>query len=101
HTRFSRDWSSECALPISLFQEAFLGLWRGEIAHDRLNALVMSAGLDWRQVMVLRAYAKYMRQADSPFSSSYIERCVLDNVEIARLLVKLFETRHDPAFEGD
>ncbi|MQA05288.1 MAG: NAD-glutamate dehydrogenase [Streptosporangiales bacterium] len=84
-----------------LFQETFLGLWRGEIEIDRFNALVPYAGLDWRQVMVLRAYAKFLRQAESPFSSSYIERCVTGNVAITRLLVQLFEIRHDPRFDGD
>ncbi|MQA77122.1 MAG: NAD-glutamate dehydrogenase [Streptosporangiales bacterium] len=84
-----------------LFQDCFIGLWQGEVENDRLNGLVTSAGLDWRQVMVLRAYAKFLRQAETPFSSSYIERCVTGNVGIARSLVRLFEVRHDPAFDGD
>ena len=35
-----------------------------------------SAGLTWRQVIVLRAYAKYLRQAGTTFSQDYIERCL-------------------------
>ncbi len=35
------------------------------------------AGLTWRQAMVLRAYAKYLRQAGSTFSQEYIEQCLL------------------------
>ncbi len=31
------------------------------------------AGLTWRQATVLRAYAKYMRQGNSPFALDYIE----------------------------
>ncbi|MGH3094536.1 MAG: NAD-glutamate dehydrogenase [Streptosporangiales bacterium] len=84
-----------------LFCEAFRGLWRGEVENDRFNALVTGAGLSWRQVMVLRAYAKFLRQAQTPFSSSYIESCVTGNAGLARLLVRLFEVRGDPRFSGD
>src|SRR6185436_7962659 len=57
------------------------------------------AGLTWRQAMVLRAYARYLRQGGSTFSQNYIEECLTSNVHIARLLVRLFEARLDPGFE--
>ena len=60
---------------------------------------MLRAGLTWRQAMVLRAYAKYLRQGGSTFSQHYIEECLTSNVHIARLLVRLFEARFDPAFE--
>ncbi|KWX03473.1 NAD-glutamate dehydrogenase [Carbonactinospora thermoautotrophica] len=80
-----------------LFQEAFAATWSGEAENDGFNALVLRAGLSWRQVMVLRAYAKYLRQAGTTFSQDYIEECLNQNVPIARLLVNLFEARLDPA----
>ncbi|MDQ1665789.1 MAG: glutamate dehydrogenase [Actinomycetota bacterium] len=85
------------------FQEAFAAVWRGAAESDGFNALVLRAGLDWRQAMVLRAYAKYLRQAGSTFSQSYIEECLSSNVHIARLLLRLFEARFDPgrAAAGD
>lgn len=46
-----------------LFQDAFLSAWEGAIENDDFNRLTLLAGLDWREVSVLRAYAKYMRQA--------------------------------------
>ena len=49
--------------------------------------------------MVLRAYAKYLRQAGSTFSQDYIEECLASNVHIARLLVRLFEARFDPGHQ--
>jgi len=79
-----------------LFQEAFAAVWRGEAEGDGFNALVLRAGLTWRQAAVLRAYAKYLRQAGSTFSQDYLEQCLGTHVEIARLLVDLFETRFDP-----
>ena len=54
------------------------------------------AGLTWRQATVLRAYAKYMRQGNSPFALDYIEDALRSNVDITRLLVQLFEARFDP-----
>jgi glutamate dehydrogenase len=76
---------------------ALAALWRGEIEDDGFNALVLDAHLTWRQVVVLRAYAKYLRQAGNTFSQDYIERVLRSNVIITRLLVRLFESRFDPA----
>ncbi|NYI06192.1 NAD-glutamate dehydrogenase [Allostreptomyces psammosilenae] len=78
------------------FQEAFAAVWRGEAESDGFNELVLRAGLTWRQAMVLRAYAKYLRQAGSTFSQDYIEDALVHNVHAARLLVNLFEARFSP-----
>ncbi|GAA0404079.1 NAD-glutamate dehydrogenase [Microbispora corallina] len=79
-----------------LFQDAFAVLWRDEVENDGFNALVLAGGLTWEQAEILRAYAKYLRQAGSTFSQSYIERVLQGNVRLARLLVRLFEARLDP-----
>ncbi|RBQ17037.1 NAD-glutamate dehydrogenase [Spongiactinospora rosea] len=79
-----------------LFQDAFTALWRGEVEADGFNALVLQAGLTWEQVTILRAYAKYLRQAGSTFSLQYMQSVLAGNVRLARLLVLLFEARLDP-----
>ncbi|MBB5935289.1 NAD-glutamate dehydrogenase [Streptomyces zagrosensis] len=79
------------------FQHAFAAVWTGQAENDNFNELVLSAGLDWRQAMVLRAYAKYLRQAGSTFSQSYMEDTLRNNVHTTRLLVNLFEARMSPA----
>ena len=79
-----------------LFQDALRAVWDGYNEIDGFNALVLSAGLTWRQATVLRAYAKYMRQGNSPFALDYIEDALRNNVDITRLLVQLFEARFDP-----
>src|SRR6266702_2566768 len=81
----------------NLFQDALTALWRGEVEDDGFNALVLDANLSWRQVVVLRAYARYLRQARSAFSQDYTERVLRSNPAVARLLVMLFESRFDPA----
>ncbi|MGW1544162.1 NAD-glutamate dehydrogenase [Streptomyces sp. NPDC002309] len=78
------------------FQEAFAASWTGKAENDGFNALVLSAGLTWRQAMVLRAYAKYLRQASSTFSQDYMEDTLRNNVHTTRLLVSLFEARMSP-----
>ncbi len=78
------------------FQEAFAATWTGQAENDGFNSLVLSAGLNWRQAMVLRAYAKYLRQAGSTFSQDYMEDTLRHNVHTTRLLVSLFEARMSP-----
>jgi glutamate dehydrogenase len=75
---------------------ALAALWKGEIEDDDFNSLVLDAGLTWRQVVVLRAYAKYLQQAGTTFSSGYIARVLRSNPVIARRLIRLFESRFDP-----
>ncbi|MFD9484916.1 NAD-glutamate dehydrogenase [Streptomyces sp. NPDC059991] len=78
------------------FQEAFAATWTGAAENDGFNSLVLRAGLNWRQAMVLRAYAKYLRQAGSTFSQDYMEDTLRDNVHTTRLLISLFEARMSP-----
>jgi glutamate dehydrogenase len=78
------------------FTAAFAAAWSRLTENDGFNALVVRAGLTWRQVTVLRAYAKYLRQGGTPFSQSYIEQVLNRNPQLARLLVKLFEASFDP-----
>jgi glutamate dehydrogenase len=78
------------------FSDAFLGVWRGELENDGFNALVLRAGLTGREISVLRAIAKYLRQAGIAFSDRYMEQTLLRHPEIAALLVQMFIARFDP-----
>ena len=82
------------------FQDAIRAVWNGYNEIDGFNALVLAAGLTWRQATVLRAYAKYMKQGNSPFAVDYIEEALRANTDITRLLVQLFEARFDPGRNG-
>ncbi|HEY0902456.1 MAG TPA: NAD-glutamate dehydrogenase [Marmoricola sp.] len=84
-----------------LFQDTVLAVWEGRSESDGFNALVLAAGLTWRQALLLRAYAKHMRQGGTPFAQDYIEDALRNNVDITRLLVQLFEARFDPGRSGD
>ena len=80
----------------NLFEDAFEQVWTGEIESDDFNRLVLRAQLAAREVTILRAYAKYLRQVGSTFSDAYIERALTGNPTIARKLVELFVARFDP-----
>ncbi|MFC4147995.1 NAD-glutamate dehydrogenase [Micromonospora mangrovi] len=81
-------------------ENAFAAAWRGEAEVDGFNELVLRAGLTWRQVVVLRAYAKYLRQAGTVFSQDYMESTFIAYPQIAKLLVELFETRLAPGSQS-
>jgi glutamate dehydrogenase len=80
------------------FKEAFAAAWSGEIENDGFNRLLFAASLNAREVMILRAYCRYLLQTGVPFSQAYMERTLAANSGIARNLVRLFETRFEPAF---
>ncbi|MGB7983199.1 MAG: NAD-glutamate dehydrogenase, partial [Candidatus Nanopelagicales bacterium] len=83
------------------WEQAFLACWDGRAEADGFHGLVTEAGLDWRRISVLRAYARYLRQIGSTFSGAYIENATLANPRIASLLIQLFQTRFDPDLVGD
>ena len=83
------------------FETAFAKTWGGETENDGLNRLVLAAGLDFRQVTCIRVICKYLLQTGIPYSQAYMERLLADHAPIARLLVRLFETRFDPQQNPD
>ena len=78
------------------FEEAFSRVRSGEIESDGFNGLVMLAGLHWREVVVLRALCKYLRQTGITFSQEYMERTLAAHPALAALIVRLFMARFDP-----
>ena len=82
------------------FVETLGHLHTGMLENDGLNRLVLRAGLGWREIAVLRSYAKYLRQAGIPFSHEYMERTLSAFPAIAHGIVDLFQARFDPAL-GD
>ena len=83
-----------------IFEDALTALWNGQTEDDGFNTLVLTAGLTWREVTLLRACAKYLRQGGMRFSEDYVQRVLRSNGAITRLLIRLFESRFDPARQG-
>ena len=93
--QLEHGWQVDVAEVRQRFQETFARVWSGEIEDDSFNNLVL-IGLDWRQVAILRAYARFLMQINAPFSQAYVAQTMAANPAIVRLLVDLFETRFDP-----
>jgi glutamate dehydrogenase len=79
-----------------LLEEAFHSVWAGKTESDGFNRLVVTANLPSRDIVILRAIAKYLRQAGVSFSQPYVESALAKNPAIAVKLVELFRTLHDP-----
>ena len=82
------------------FSQAALAAFGGQCEIDALNRLVLSAGLTWRQVAILRAYRRYRRQVGIGYSTEYLNDAVCENPEAAAGIVELFEAKFDPHREA-
>lgn len=79
-----------------VFQDAFFNIWSGRAENDEFNRLVIGARLNWREVAMLRAYARYNQQIRFGFSQPYIADTLSRHLYITRLLVALFRARFEP-----
>jgi glutamate dehydrogenase len=77
-------------------QTALLLLHAGRIENDRLNALVLSAGLDWRQVDLLRTYVNHGVQIGTAASRGALVQALAAAPQSARLLCEYFAAKFDP-----
>jgi glutamate dehydrogenase len=80
----------------SRLEDAIHAVIAGVAENDGFNRLIVTGGLPWRDVTILRAAAKFLRQAGFSFSQDYIEKALARNSAIAALVVELFRVRHDP-----
>jgi glutamate dehydrogenase len=105
---YLHDFGMRSARPIpdveavkSVTEEALLRIARREIDNDGFNRLTPFAALAPDAVVVLRAYAKYLKQVGFTFSQAYIEQTLAAHPAIASGLIDYFRTRFDPAFAGE
>ena len=84
-----------------LFADAFLSVWYGYAENDPFNKLILGAGLAWRDISMLRAYAKYLKQLRFGFSHFSIAKTLLDHNKLVKEIVLLFKRRFDPSCAFD
>lgn len=78
------------------FSKAFLNIWNGRAENDSYNKLVLQAKLTWREVAMLRGYAKYMKQTQFGLSLEYIAETLIQYTQITDNLSELFSARFNP-----
>jgi glutamate dehydrogenase len=77
-------------------EAAFLVVMRGRAENDGYNALVLSAGLMWRDVALIRTISRFLRQIHVPYSEGYMWATLIKHESIAADLIRLFAARFDP-----
>jgi glutamate dehydrogenase len=82
-------------------EAALMAIFRGQAESDAFNALILEAGLGWREAAMLRALSRYAQQIRVPFSHSYMAETLRRHAEVAVRLVSLFEARFHPAHGDD
>ena len=81
------------------FEETLIEIWRGHIANDAFNALVLASRLTYREVEILRTYSHYLRQVGFPYSLAYIAEALRKHPAASRSIVDAFIARF--AIDGD
>ena len=83
------------------FENAFARIWAKDIENDGFNRLTLAAGIASDEIVMLRAYAKYLKQTGFTFSQQYIENTLANHAGITEELVGLFHSRFNPALDED
>ncbi|WP_068084816.1 NAD-glutamate dehydrogenase [Polycladidibacter stylochi] len=79
----------------------FLAAWFGTAESDGYNALALTAEMGWRDIAMLRALSRYLRQTGILYSEDYMWGTLNRFPEISKLLVELFHTRFNPALQEE
>jgi glutamate dehydrogenase len=108
-----RYWVQEFSLIYSLsmdidldevkeeFEDAFGRIWYGEAESDSFNRMLLGTRLSWREIALLRAYSRYLRQVQFRYSVDYIAETMANHLHVTAGIVELFLTRFSPVFDGD
>ncbi len=84
-----------------MLQRAIAPIWQGLADNDSYNQLILRAGMDWREVALLRAYGRYMKQLRFGFSQHFIADTLSRHLTLARLLLSYFRARFEPEIPLD
>ena len=101
HLRHTRGDEIDVQSISTRFEECFMQVLDGNAENDGFNRLVLSAGLNWREIALIRCYAKYLLQLALPFSQDYLEDVVVERADFVRLLLKQFATQFDPTTRAE
>src|SRR5262249_6044301 len=74
----------------------FMTVMRGRAENDGYNALVLEAGLQWRDVALVRTLSRYLRQAKVAYSQDYMWATLRKHAAVAADILHLFHARFDP-----
>jgi glutamate dehydrogenase len=83
-----------------LIERAIAAVLEGRAENDPFNQLLVGAGLKPRDVVLFRAWFRYLRQTGLSYSLMTVVDALRRAPNVARGLIALFDAQHDPAVEG-
>nr|MDP8994208.1 NAD-glutamate dehydrogenase [Pseudomonadota bacterium] len=84
-----------------LVERAIAAVLEGRAENDAFNQLIVATGLQPREVVLFRAWFRYLRQIGLSYSMITVVEALRRAPEVTRSLIALFDAMHDPAFDGD
>ena len=81
-------------------EEGLEKIWSNNIENDTFNSLILYIGFNYREVVLLRAYTKYLSQINFPFSTECILKTLVKYSDLTRNIVKLFDVRFYPSLDN-
>src|SRR5690554_1688491 len=79
-----------------IFEELFHRVWYGEAENDAFNRMLITSYMSWREIALLRTYARYMRQIRFSNSQTFISNTLVNHVDLTRILLEYFDVRFNP-----
>ncbi len=80
-------------------ESCFLAVMNCATENDGYNALVLTTGLPWRDVAIIRTISRFLRQIRVPYSQDYMWATLRKHSRIAADVVALFHMRFDPRLQ--
>src|SRR5690554_1782436 len=79
-----------------IFEELFHRVWYDEAENDAFNRMLITSYMSWREIALLRTYARYMRQIRFSNSQTFISNTLVNHVDLTRILLEYFDVRFNP-----
>lgn len=93
------DYPLETMTP--LIETLLEQVWLGKTEDDDFNILAIKSAMTWDEIVILRAYGKYLRQLGLGYTPDYIANCLVQHSSLAVMLIEIFKLQFDPASGGD
>ncbi|WP_019222970.1 NAD-glutamate dehydrogenase [Bartonella rattaustraliani] len=78
--------------------ETFEAIWSQDADNDAFNALTQTAELNWREIVILRHYGRYLQQAGIPYSQDRVAQTLNVYPDIAKDLYALFHLKFHQSY---
>lgn len=85
----------------SEIQDAITDVLKGGAENDSFNQLITATGISAQSTVWIRSWFRYLRQTGLSYGLVTVVDALAEAGDVTRAMIRLFETLHDPDFEGD